>query len=59
MGRIILAVLGVLLGLYVIFGLILPALFGLLKILLIVGVIGVIVVGAVMFFGKASDKTAK
>jgi hypothetical protein len=54
MGRIVLAVIGVLLALYVVFGLILPALFGMLKLLLIVGVIGVVVVGAVMVLGKAS-----
>jgi hypothetical protein len=52
MGRIVMAVLGVLLGLYVVFGLVLPALFGMVKLLLIIGVIAVVVVGAVTVFAK-------
>jgi hypothetical protein len=56
MGRIVLGVLGVLLALYVVFGLVLPALFGLLKLALIVGVIAVAVVLAVTVVGKLSDR---
>src|SRR5690606_9927395 len=54
MGRIVLAVLGVLLALYVVFGLVVPMVVGLLKLLLIVGVIGALVVGAMMLLGKTS-----
>jgi hypothetical protein len=54
MGRLVLIVLGVLLALYVVFGFLIPALFGLLKLMLVVAVIGVLVVDAVTVLGKMS-----
>ncbi|GAA5047041.1 putative RND superfamily exporter protein [Thermocatellispora tengchongensis] len=54
MARIVLAVLGVLLALYVVFGLVIPALIGMLKLLVIVAVIGVVVVAGVTLYGKLS-----
>ncbi|GAA3000720.1 hypothetical protein GCM10017559_22110 [Streptosporangium longisporum] len=47
MGRIVMAVLGVLLALYVVFGFVLPALFGLLKLALVLALVALAVVAAV------------
>ncbi|MEU4835377.1 hypothetical protein [Streptosporangium sp. NPDC023615] len=47
MSRIVMAVLGVLLGLYVVFGLVLPALVGLLKFALVLAVLAFVVVAVV------------
>ncbi|MER6824938.1 hypothetical protein ABT352_02975 [Streptosporangium sp. NPDC000563] len=52
MSRIVFGVLGVLLALYVVFGLVLPALFGLLKFALVLGVLALVVVAAVTVVGK-------
>jgi hypothetical protein len=52
MGRIVMAVLGVMLALYVVFGLVLPALFGLLKFAFLLALVAVVVVGAVTVAGK-------
>ncbi|GAA1258410.1 hypothetical protein GCM10009677_06400 [Sphaerisporangium rubeum] len=54
MARIVLSILGVLLALYVVFGLLIPALFGIVKVLLVIAVIGFVVVAAVTVFGKLS-----
>ncbi|GII77667.1 hypothetical protein Sru01_26490 [Sphaerisporangium rufum] len=54
MARIVLSILGVLLALYVVFGLLLPALFGILKLLVVVAVIGAVVVGAITLVGRLS-----
>ncbi|WP_158558070.1 hypothetical protein [Spongiactinospora gelatinilytica] len=53
MGRIVLSILGVLLASYVVFGLVVPMVASLLKLLLVVGVIAVVVVGVVMILGKS------
>ncbi|GLW09826.1 hypothetical protein Misp01_49550 [Microtetraspora sp. NBRC 13810] len=52
MGRIVLAVVGVLLALFLVFGVIIPAVLGLLKLVLIVGVIGVLLFAGVTLYGK-------
>jgi hypothetical protein len=52
MSRIVLAVLGVMLALYVVFGLVLPALFGLLKFAFILAVVAFVVIAAVNVAGK-------
>ncbi|MCG5219687.1 hypothetical protein [Streptosporangium sp. KLBMP 9127] len=52
MVRIVLGVVGVLLALWVVFGLVLPTLIGMFKLLLIVGVIAALVVGVVTVIGK-------
>jgi hypothetical protein len=46
------AVLGVMLALYVVFGFVLPALFGLLKFVFVLGLVAVVVIGAVTVVGK-------
>ncbi|MBG0814264.1 hypothetical protein [Planomonospora sp. ID82291] len=52
MGRIVMAVLGVLLALYVVFGLVLPAVFGLFKLLLVLGFVAFVVVALVTVVAK-------
>jgi hypothetical protein len=52
MSRIVMAVLGVMLALYVVFGLVLPALFGLLKFAFILALVAVVVIAAVNVAGK-------
>jgi hypothetical protein len=54
MARIVLSILGVLLALYVVFGLVIPAIFGVLKFVLIIAVIGFVAVAAVTVVGKLS-----
>ncbi|MFC6083304.1 hypothetical protein [Sphaerisporangium aureirubrum] len=54
MARIVLSILGVLLAVYVVFGLLIPALFGIVKVLLIIGVIALVAVAAVTVVGKLS-----
>ncbi|MEV7967427.1 hypothetical protein AB0O34_15795 [Sphaerisporangium sp. NPDC088356] len=54
MARIVLSILGVVLALYVVFGLVLPLVLGVFKILLIVAVVGVVAVAAVTMVGKLS-----
>lgn len=46
------AVLGVVLALYVVFGLLLPALFGLLKFVFVLALVAVVAVAAVTVVGK-------
>ncbi|GGS87359.1 hypothetical protein GCM10010156_52320 [Planobispora rosea] len=58
MGRIVMAVLGGILALYVVFGLVLPALFGLLKFLFVLAVVAFLVVLTVTAAAKFS-KSAK
>jgi len=53
MSRIVLAVLGVLLALYVVFGLVLPALFGLLKFVILLAVVAFVVVALVTVVSKS------
>ncbi|MGC5009857.1 hypothetical protein ACLQ2R_03740 [Streptosporangium sp. DT93] len=53
MSRIVMAVLGVLLGLYVVFGLLLPALFGLLKFVLVLAVVAFVVVALVTMVARS------
>jgi hypothetical protein len=52
MSRIVMAVLGVMLALYVVFGLVLPALFGLLKFVFVLALVAVVVIAAVTVVGK-------
>ncbi|MGJ6965231.1 hypothetical protein ACSDR0_25305 [Streptosporangium sp. G11] len=52
MSRIVLGVLGVLLALYVVFGFVLPALFGLLKFVLVLAVVAFVVVALVTAVAK-------
>lgn len=52
MGRIVMAVLGVILALYVVFGLVLPALFGLFKFLFVLAIVAFVVVAVVTVAGK-------
>jgi hypothetical protein len=61
MSRIVMAVLGVMLALYVVFGLVLPALFGLLKFVFVLALVAVVVIGAVTVVGKfgKSSKSSK
>ncbi|WP_162641157.1 hypothetical protein [Streptosporangium sp. 'caverna'] len=61
MGRIVMAVLGVMLALYVVFGLVLPALFGLLKFAFLLALVAVVAVAAVTVVGKfgKSGKSGK
>ncbi|MFG1697400.1 hypothetical protein [Nonomuraea sp. NPDC049309] len=54
MGKVVMLVLGTLLGLFVLFTFILPMLVGLIKLALIVGVIALIVFVAVTVVGKTS-----
>ncbi|MBB2908787.1 hypothetical protein FHS43_000033 [Streptosporangium becharense] len=53
MSRVVLAVIGLLLALYVVFGLVLPALFGLLKFVLVLAVVAFAVVAVVTMVGKS------
>ncbi|MER5620993.1 hypothetical protein [Streptosporangium sp. NPDC002544] len=53
MSRIVLAVLGALLALYVVFGLVLPALFGLLKFVIVLAVVAFAVVALVTVVSKS------
>ncbi|WP_433248502.1 hypothetical protein ACQPYK_00635 [Streptosporangium sp. CA-135522] len=52
MSRTVMAVLGVILALYVVFGLVLPALFGLFKFLIVLALIAFVVVAAVTAVSK-------
>ncbi|MDP9864237.1 MULTISPECIES: hypothetical protein [Streptosporangium] len=52
MSRTVMAVLGVILALYVVFGLVLPALFGLLKFLVVLALVAFVVVAVVTVAGK-------
>ncbi|MEU9891404.1 hypothetical protein [Sphaerisporangium sp. NPDC051011] len=54
MARIVLSVLGVVLALYVVFGLLIPTIFGIFKILLVVGLIGLAVFAAITLVSKLS-----
>ncbi|GII84672.1 hypothetical protein Ssi03_26620 [Sphaerisporangium siamense] len=54
MARIVLTILGVLLALYVVFGLLIPTIFGIFKILLVVGLIGVAVFVVITLVSKLS-----
>ncbi|MFG6194103.1 hypothetical protein [Nonomuraea sp. JJY05] len=54
MGRVVMLVLGTLLGLFVLFNFLLPMLVGLIKIALIIGVIALLVFVAVAVVGKSS-----
>jgi hypothetical protein len=54
MARIVLSVLGILLALYVVFGLLIPMLFGIVKVLLIIGVVALVAVAAVTLVAKLS-----
>ncbi|SDH85629.1 hypothetical protein SAMN05421505_12488 [Sinosporangium album] len=56
MGRILLAVLGGLLALYLLFGFLIPALFATLKFLFVLVVIALVVVAGVTLVGKFSKK---
>ncbi|GAB2940823.1 hypothetical protein ACFMQL_14340 [Nonomuraea fastidiosa] len=57
MGKVVMLVLGTLLGLFVLFTFILPMLVGLIKLALIIGVIALIVFVAVTVVGKTSRST--
>ncbi|GHH65202.1 hypothetical protein GCM10017673_08870 [Streptosporangium violaceochromogenes] len=52
MGRTVMAVLGVVLALYVVFGFVLPALFGLFKFLFVLALVAFVVVAAVTIVSK-------
>ncbi len=52
MVRTVLAVVGALLAIYVVFGLVLPALFGLMKFLFVLAIVAFVVVAAVTVAGK-------
>ncbi|MEV1198871.1 hypothetical protein [Microbispora rosea] len=54
MARTVLTVLGILLALWLVFGLVIPALFATLKFLFIIGIIALVVVVAVTVVGKLS-----
>lgn len=54
MARTLLVIAGALLALFVVFSIIIPALFALLKFALIIGVIAVVVFAAVTLIGKSS-----
>ncbi|WP_157548162.1 hypothetical protein [Nonomuraea candida] len=54
MSRVVMLVLGALLGLFVLFNFLLPMLAGLLKLALIIGVVAVVVFVAVAVVGKSS-----
>ncbi len=56
MARIVLSILGVVLALYVVFGLVLPLVLGIFKILLVIAVVAVVAVAAVTVVGKLSKK---
>ncbi|MFC4111635.1 hypothetical protein [Nonomuraea zeae] len=54
MGRVVMLVLGALLGLFVLFNFLLPMLVGLVKVALIIGVVALLVFVAVTVVGKSS-----
>ncbi|MEV4567220.1 hypothetical protein AB0K12_25930 [Nonomuraea sp. NPDC049419] len=54
MGKVVMLVLGTLLGLFVLFTFVLPMLVGLIKLALIIGVIALVVFVAVTVVGKTS-----
>ncbi|MBB4916900.1 hypothetical protein ACFY19_15865 [Streptosporangium saharense] len=54
MVRTVLGVVGALLALYLVFAIVIPALFGLLKFVLVLGVVALIVVAAVTIVSKSS-----
>ncbi|MEQ4720261.1 MULTISPECIES: hypothetical protein [unclassified Nonomuraea] len=54
MGRVVMLVIGTLLGLFVLFNFLLPMLMGLLKVALIIGVVALLVFIAVTVVGKSS-----
>ncbi|GAA3079079.1 hypothetical protein [Streptosporangium carneum] len=54
MGRTVLAVIGGILALYVVFGLVLPALFGLLKFVFVLAIVAFLIVAAVTAVSKFS-----
>lgn len=54
MARIVLSILGVLLALYVVFGLLIPALFGILKLLFVIAAVAFVAFLAVTVIGKLS-----
>ncbi|MFC4587854.1 hypothetical protein [Sphaerisporangium corydalis] len=54
MARIVLSVLGVLLALFVVFGILIPAVVGILKLLFVIAVIGFVVVAGVTLVGRLS-----
>ncbi|MGN9837641.1 hypothetical protein ACTMTI_05920 [Nonomuraea sp. H19] len=53
MGRVVMLVMGTLLGLFVVFNFLLPLLAGLLKIALVIGVVALLVFIAVTVLGKS------
>ncbi|MEU4230919.1 hypothetical protein AB0F17_42075 [Nonomuraea sp. NPDC026600] len=55
MSRVIMLVLGALLGLFVLFNFVLPMIMGLLKVALIIGVVALLVFIAVTLVGKSSS----
>ncbi|MEU8268579.1 hypothetical protein AB0B89_15590 [Sphaerisporangium sp. NPDC049002] len=56
MARIVLSILGVVLALYVVFGLVLPLVLGIFKLLLVIAVVALVAVAAVTVVGKLSNK---
>ncbi|WP_433436054.1 hypothetical protein [Nonomuraea sp. CA-141351] len=54
MGRVVMLVIGTLLGLFVLFNFLLPMVMGLLKVALIIGVVALLVFVAVTVVGKSS-----
>ncbi|MEV1168340.1 hypothetical protein [Nonomuraea sp. NPDC049784] len=54
MGRVVMLVIGTLLGLFVLFNFLLPMVMGLLKVALIIGVVALLVFIAVTVVGKSS-----
>ncbi|MEO3793161.1 hypothetical protein ABGB14_23355 [Nonomuraea sp. B10E15] len=54
MGRVVMLVLGTLLGLFVLFNFLLPMVLGLLKVALIIGVVALLVFVVVTVMGKSS-----
>ncbi|MFO7252892.1 MAG: hypothetical protein DIU60_019300 [Actinomycetes bacterium] len=56
MARLVLAILGAVLALFVLFSFVIPALFALLKLALVLGLIGLIVFLVVTFVGKSSTR---
>ncbi|HUR07101.1 MULTISPECIES: hypothetical protein [Nonomuraea] len=55
MSRVVMLVLGALLGLFVLFNFVLPMIMGLLKVALIIGVVALLVFIAVTLVGKSSS----
>ncbi|MEV0149334.1 MULTISPECIES: hypothetical protein [unclassified Nonomuraea] len=56
MSRVVMLVLGALLGLFVLFNFVLPMVVGLLKVALIIGVVALLVFVAVTLVGKTSSR---